>query len=304
MSVSPADLFAGIMPFVATVEGRSLTRAARLLGVTPSMVSRSIAKLESDLGIRLLNRTPRTVSATPEGSIFYGECQRAVAGVRHAREAVSQALESPRGVLRVSLPLALGELVVMPALPRLLSRHAGLSMEVNLTDRFVDLISENFDAVLRIGEPRSSGLKRRQLPPVRWSTVASPAYLAARGTPRRPEDLAQHNCLRFVLPNGTAQAWRFGGTRRGAEERVPTQGNLASDHPGGLLQATLAGLGLLQAHSYIVAAALADGRLVEVLKEFVPPPLPAAVLFPAGRERSPNIRVFVAAMGELLSAPR
>src|SRR6266540_1493195 len=285
MSVSLADLFAGIMPFVATVEGRTLTRAARLLGVTPSMVSRSIAKLESALGIRLLNRTPRTVSLTPEGSIFYGQCQSAVAGVRHALEAVSHALESPRGVLRVSLPLALGELVVMPALPRLLSRHAGLSMEVTLTDRFVDLISENFDAVVRIGEPRSSGLKRRQLPPVRWSTVAS------------PEDLARHNCLHFVLPNGTPQAWRFGGARRGAEERFPTQGNLASDHPGGLLQATLAGLGLIQAHRYIVGAALTDGRLVEVLKEFVPPPLPAAVLFPDGRQRSPNIRVFVAAMG-------
>src|SRR6266568_2756876 len=263
MSVSAADLFAGIMPFVATVEERSLTRAARLLGVTPSAVSRAIAKLESDLGIRLLNRTPRTVTLTPEGTLFYRECQAAVAGVRNAREAISTALESPRGVLRVSLPLALGELVVMPALPRLVSRHAGLSIEAILTDRFVDLVAENVDAVVRIGEPRSSGLKRHRLPPVGWSTVASPSYLAARGTPRRPEDLAQHNCLHFVLPNGTIQPWQF-CTKRGGAVRITTEGNLSSDHPGGLLQATLAGLGVLQAHSYMVSAAVAEGRLVEI----------------------------------------
>src|SRR3954469_18168533 len=129
MSVSSAELFAGIMPFVATVEGLSLSRAARFLGVTPSAVSRAIMKLESDLGARLLNRTPRALTLTPEGTIFYRECQAAVGGVRHAREAVSHALESPRGLLRVSLPLALGELIVMPALPRLLAGHAGLSIE-------------------------------------------------------------------------------------------------------------------------------------------------------------------------------
>jgi DNA-binding transcriptional LysR family regulator len=300
---SAAELFDGIMPFVATVEGRSLTRAARLLGVTPSAISRGIAKLESDLGVRLLNRTSRTVTLTPEGTLFYRECQSAVAGVRKARAAVSTALESPRGVLRVSLPLALGELIVMPALPRLLGRHAGLSIEATLTDRFVDLVAENMDAVVRIGEPRASGLKRHRLPAVRWSTVAAPAYLAARGTPRSPEELAQHNCLRFVLPSGTDQPWQF-SARRGAVARIATQGTLSSDHPGGLLQATLAGLGLLQAHSYMVASAVAEGRLVEVLAEFAPPPLPAAVLFPEGRERAPNIRVFVAAMAELLALPR
>jgi DNA-binding transcriptional LysR family regulator len=301
MSVSAVDLFAGIMPFVATVEGRSLTRAARLLGVTPSAVSRAIAKLESDLGARLLNRTPRSVTLTPEGTLFYRECQAAVAGVRRAREAVSTALESPRGLLRVSLPLALGELVVMPALPRLVARHAGLAIEALLTDRFVDLAAENVDAVVRIGAPRSSGLKRHQLPPVRWATVASPSYLAARGTPRKPEELAQHNCLHFILPSGMVQPWQF-GARRGSVVRIASEGNLASDHAGGLLQATLAGLGLLQAHRYMVAAALADGRLVEVLAERAPPPLPLAVLFPSGRERSPNIRAFVGSMVELMSS--
>src|SRR4051812_40485548 len=127
------DLFAGIMPFVATVEARSFTRAARTLGVTPSAVSKAITKLESELGVQLLVRSARVVSLTEEGASFYRECRNAVASVRIARESASQAQATPRGVLRVSLPLALGELVIMPALPRLLARHPGLSIETMLT---------------------------------------------------------------------------------------------------------------------------------------------------------------------------
>jgi len=300
MTAATTDLFAGVMPFVATAEARSVTRAARLLGVTPSAISRALTKLESELGVRLLVRTARTVALTPEGELLYRDCQAAVAGVRHAKQAVSAALVSPRGALRVSLPLALGELVVMPALPRLVARHPGLTIEAMLADRFVDLAAENVDAVVRIGEPRSTGLKRHALSPVRWSTVASPSYLAARGEPRTPDELAQHNCLHFILPAGTTQPWQL-STKRGVV-KVPTRGNLASDHPGGLVQAALAGLGLLQAHAYTVAAAIADGRLVEVLADHAPPPLPMAVLYPAGRGRSPNIRAFVAAMVELTSS--
>ena len=299
MSASTADLFVGIVPFVATAELRSVSQAARKLGITPSSVSRAITRLETELGIRLLHRTPRTVTLTPEGELFYRDCQLAVAGVRNARAAVSAALAAPRGRLRVSLPLALGELVVMPALPRLVSRHPGLSIEAIITDRYVDLASENIDAVVRIGAPRSTGLKRHRLPAIRWATVASPAYLAARGTPRTPDELARHNCLHFVLPNGTTQAWQFAG-RRGVA-RIATAGNLASDHPGGLLQAALAGLGLVQVHAYTAASALADGRLVEVLADAAPPALPMAVLYPAGRERSANIRAFVEEMVELTS---
>src|SRR3569623_2685143 len=248
MSASTADLFVGIVPFVATAELRSVSQAARKLGITPSSVSRAITRLETELGIRLLHRTPRIATLTPEGELFYRDCQLAVAGIPSLRAAVSAALAAPRGRLRVSLPLALGELVVMPALPRLVSRHPGLSIEAIITDRYVDLASENIDAVVRIGAPRSTGLKRHRLPAIRWATEASHAYLAARGTPRTPDELARHNCLHFVLPNGTTQAWQFAIRRGGA--RIATAGNLASDHPGGLLKVALAGLGLVQVHAY------------------------------------------------------
>ena len=301
MSKRNADLLANVMPFVMTVEERSLTRAAQILGVTPSAISRAITKLESDLGVRLLNRTPRAITLTQEGTLFYRECQNAVAGVRKARDAVSQAQRSPTGAMRVSLPLALGERVVMPALPRLLAAHPGLSIEAILTDRYVDLAAEKFDAVLRIGPQRNSDLRIHPLPPVRWCTAASPAYLARQGVPHRPEDLRHHNCLRFVLATGASQPWLF-KARGGKVARFVVEGNLASDNPHGLLEAALAGFGMIQAHSYLVAIAISEGRLVEVLKEFAAPPLPLAILFPPGRERSPKTRAFIEAMTELVSA--
>src|SRR5262249_9941509 len=147
MSARVADVFSGVMPFVATVEARSITRAARLLGLTPSSVSRALTRLEAELGVMLLHRTARDVTLTDEGTLFYRECQSAVAALRNARDAVVPAQTSPTGLLRVSLPLALGGSIVLPALPRLLARHPGLSIEAVLTDRFVDLASERFDAV-------------------------------------------------------------------------------------------------------------------------------------------------------------
>lgn len=297
-----SDLFAGILPFVATAEARSLTGAGRRLGVTPSAVSKAIARLESELGVRLMNRTARAVTLTDEGMVLYRESLNAVAAMRNAREAVGQRQGTARGTLRVSLPLALGELVIMPALGPLLARFPGLHIEASLTDRPVDLTAENFDVVVRIGRfARATGLARRTLPPVRWATVAAPSYLARRGTPLRPGDLGEHNCLQFILPRGVPQPWHF-SSGAGSSAAVTVRGNLASDHPGGLLQATLAGLGLLQVHRYIVAHAIAQGRLVEVLAEHQPPPLPTAVFFAAGRGRSPKVRVFVDAMVDLFAA--
>jgi DNA-binding transcriptional LysR family regulator len=301
MSPPAADLFAGILPFVATAEARSFTRAAAALGVTPSAISKAISKLEAELGVRLLQRSARAVTLTHEGTLFYRECRNAVAGVRGARDAVAHTHQAPRGLLRVSLPLALGELVIMPALPRLLARHPGLSVETVLTDRHVDLVAERFDAVVRIGRPRPSELTRHRLPAVRWATVAAPAYLGRHPAPRRPEQLVEHNCLCFILPNGTPQPWQFKG-RGGAAVRLAAAGNLASDHPGGLVAATLAGLGMLQAHRYIVAGALKEGRLVEVLADHAAPALPLALFFPASHARSPKVRAFVDAVDELLAA--
>ena len=291
------------MPFVATAEVRSFTRAAVRLGVTPSAISKAISKLESELGVRLLHRTPRTVALTHEGELFYRECQSALANLRNARDGVSTAQRQPQGTLRVSLPLGLGEVVFMPALPKLLSRYPGLSLQASLTDRNVDLVGEKYDAVVRIGNHTAPGLVKRDLPSVRWATVASPLYLARRGVPENPQALASHNCLRLLIHKGPPQTWSFAAPR-GKAQQLETAGNLTSDHPGGLLQAALAGLGVIQVHHYIVAGSLAEGRLVEVLANHAPPPLPMQLLFRNGQARTANSQAFTQLVNELLAPAR
>jgi DNA-binding transcriptional LysR family regulator len=173
-----ADLFSGVLPFVAAAEAHSFRVAARKLGLTPSAVSKAITRLEARLGLRLLNRTARAVSLTEEGQAFLRGCQEAVLNVRSAEERVQQAHRAPRGRLTVSLPLLLGKLVVLPALKQFCERYPALSVHVSLTDRVVSLADEDVDAVVRVGTLANSRLSARKLRDVRWVTVAAPAYLA------------------------------------------------------------------------------------------------------------------------------
>lgn len=281
------------MPFVAAAEEGSLTAAARRLRVTTSAVSEAVSRLEADLGVRLLARSPRQVTLTEEGRQFLRDCQGAASLIEVARTTASHAQQAPRGTLKVSLPLTLGELVVAPALPRLLARYPALAVDANFTDQYVDLERGGFDAVVRIGRPAPSTLIRHRLPPIRMVTVAAPSYVARCGVPLTVAALAQHNCLQFVLPTGARQRWLF------STGAVATSGTVSSDHPGALVQLALAGVGLLQVHHYAVAAALADGRLVEALSDHLAPALPLGVLFSSARAKAPRVRAFVEAMDEL-----
>lgn len=295
MTGGSLDPFSGVLPFVTAAEARSFRAAARKLGVTPSAVSKAITRLETRLGLRLLNRSTRSVSLTEEGEAFLRGCQKAIVSVRDAEEQVVQAQRAPRGRLTLSLPLLLGKLVVLPALPQFCERFPALSVHANLTDRVLSLTDENVDAVVRVGSLEDSRLSARSLGAVRWVTVAAPAYLARRGVPRTPAELVAHNCLKFVLPNGTAQEWQFAapGSKPAS---VKTAGSLSCDHGEGLIEAACAGLGVFQAHDYSVAAALAAGRLLEVLADYSTPGPPISLLVAPGKRRSPKIRAFVELM--------
>jgi len=299
MKDGSADLFSGVLPFVTAAEAQSFRVAARKLGLTPSAVSKAITRLEARLGLRLLNRTSRSVSLTDEGEAFLRGCQEAVTSVRAAEERVLQAHRAPRGRLTVSLPLLLGQLVVLPVLKQFCDRYPGLSVHAKLTDRAVSLTDENVDAVVRIGKIPNSRLAAKKLRDVRWVTVAAPSYLAQRGIPRTPEELASHNCLKFVLPNGTVQEWQF-GTRGNELRATPTPGSLLCDHGGGLIEAACAGLGLFQAHDYSIAQPVTAGRLVEVLSDFSVTGPPIWLLMAPGRRRAPKVRAFVEFVVELL----
>jgi len=286
MSALRADLFDGLVPFIATAEAASFREAARVLGVTASAISKAVARLEASVGVRLLHRTSRRVTLTTDGEEFLGQCRDAVERVRAARDVLTQKERAPRGLLRVSLPDTFGCRVVA-ALPSLLVAHPTLEVEAILTNRFVQLADENIDVVVRVGAPGDSRCIVRRVRVLRLATVASPAYLARHGAPRLPEEIARHNCLRFVGANGRAQPWAFRGVSPFA-----VSGNFAADQGDALLAAAVAGVGLLQAPDVMVADQLARGELVEVLRGHAAPGPPLNILFAPGRVASPKVRAF------------
>jgi len=286
--------FAGLVPFLATAEARSFSQAARTLGVTVSAISKTVAKLEAELGVRLLHRTSRRVTLTSEGEAFLPICREAVERARAARNTVAAIQRAPRGLLRVSMPLPLGP-VVVPALPRLLAPNPGLSVHAVVTDRNVRLADESIDLAIRIGEVADSRLVRYPLRTPRFITAAAPSYLARRGAPATPEDLEHHAALAFVTPAGRPRPFVFA-------ERKPISpaGPLTADHGDSLVAAAVAGAGIVQALDFMLARELATGALVEVLADHPSPGPPMALLCAPGRQSSPRIRAFVTFATELL----
>lgn len=293
------DLFSGVLPFVRAAEERSFGRAAVSLGITTAAVSKAVKKLEDDLGVKLLDRTSRAVSLTRDGEVFLERCRRAVADVQSARAALQGTRREPQGELSVTLPFILAPLVV-PQLARLGAQYPRLAFELHVSDRVARLGDESYDVAIRMGELDTSSLIARLVRRTRWVTVASPSYLARRAAPARPGELAAHNCLRFVAPNGKPRQWSFADAGR----TVPTEvtGNLVVDHGDSLLVAAEAGMGICQVLDFMVEAKLRDGRLVELLGDFAAEgPSIHAVSTPA-RARSANVRAFTAALAESLRA--
>ena len=285
-----------VEPFVRVAEAGSFRRAAERLGVTPAAVSKAVSKLEEELGVRLLERTSRHVALTPEGRTFLTHARAALDHLQAGRDLVADKSGIVQGNLRISVPYVLGR-TVTAALPRLAARHPRLSFDMRLTDRQVDLATEEVDVALRIGTlPDDADLIARPLRRPRWATVASPGYLGRRGTPSDPRDLTDHDCCVFVAPTGTDTPFRFAG--RDALE-VPAL--LRVDQGELLVEAAVAGLGLCQAFDWMVAPHLSAGRLIEVLRHVAAegPPLHAVVL--PRRRKAPRVRAFLEFLDELLA---
>jgi LysR family transcriptional regulator for bpeEF and oprC len=296
--MSELGLFDGIVPLVAVIDQGSFRGAAKVLSVTPSAVSKAVSRLEEELGVRLLHRTSRSVSLTPEGEAFVVRAKDAVGQLRAARDGAQQASRAVVGTLRASLPLSLARLVIAPALPRLLSAHPGLQLDLVLTDRKVSLADENIDLALRVGELDESGLPVRKLGRLRHLTVAHPDYLRQRGIPAHPSELGAHDCLSFVFANGRDRTWRY---REGGQDLFfEPKGPLRADEGLALVEAARAGLGIVQAMDFMVQPGLDAGAFVEILAEFRPEGPPVAVVFAPGRRESPRVRVFVAFVEALL----
>lgn len=218
-------------------ETRSFTRAAGDLGLTQSGLSRAISRLESELGVRLLQRNTRSVSLTPDGQMLYERCAPLLAELAETEKLMLDRRSSPSGLLKISTPSLFGRKVVMPLIGELTMRYPQLRIEAVMTDRLVDIVDEGFDALLRTGEIQDQRLIARTLPPLRWVTVAAPSYLARFGTPQNVEDLKAHNCIAVRnLRNGRLVDWQF--MRDGKVQDVAVEGRLIFDIGDAMVDAT------------------------------------------------------------------
>ena len=276
--------------FVRVVESGSFAAAARSLGTTPSAASKRVSGLESRLGVRLLARTTRRLALTEPGAELFARASRILHDIERAEVAVSRHGGAPRGTLRVSVPTAFGESRVVPALGRFLEKHPEVSVELSVSDRFVDVVSERFDLAVRVGTVSAEGLVVRRLGEATAVVVAAPAYLDARGEPETPDDLLRHECIRYTLVP-TGNEWRF--TDRRGPRAVPVSGRIASDHGGSIREAALQGLGIAWLPRFMVEEDLRGGRLRALLTRWETRTYPIQAVLPPGRAPLPKTRAFV-----------
>ena len=278
-SASDVDLNR-VAVFLRVVELQSFTAAAEALGLPKSSVSRSVARLEEELGVQLLQRTTRTVQLTDAGRLYFDESSRALSALEEARERLSQLDARPQGAVRITAPVDLGALVLASLASRFVRRTPGITLEFILTGRIVNLVEEGVDLAVRAGPLRDSSLIARRVNGLEAWLFASPAYLDARGTPSSLADLAGHDCVLFRPKRGTGE-WTLIGP--GGETRITVQGPIAADDYTFAREAVLAGAGIGLLPAVQCEQDVARGRLVRLLPAYSGPSAPLHVVWPASR---------------------
>jgi DNA-binding transcriptional LysR family regulator len=271
--------FDDILAFIRVVESESYTKAARRLGISKSMVSRRVARLEGKFGTRLLIRSTRGLTPTEAGRAFAERAAHALAELEEAEAAVAEGEREPSGALRIATPLSFGSMHLGPALAEFAQQYARISLDVSFSDRFVDLVEDGFDAAIRIGVLKDSSLIGRKLSPIRALLAASPDYLARHGRPATPRDLLHHRCLIYSGP-GSDEQWRFRTGERWLA--IKPSGPFRADNGEVLRDAAVAGLGITALPSFILSPALESGALEPILTDFALPERGLYVLRHAG----------------------
>lgn len=295
------DRIGALATFLQVAETRSFTAAARQTGVSASAVGKAIARLEERLGVRLFHRSTRSVTLTAEGALFLERSRRIVSEIEAAELELSQSRDAPAGKLRVSLPLI--GMLMMPPIMAFMRAYPAIELDLDFTDRVVDVIEEGFDAVIRTGEARDSRLMMRSAGSFPHAVVASPAYLAERGTPQVPEDLSGHACLHHKYPStGRLERWPL--VRDGADLDIalPVTATASTLEP----QICMAeeGFGLACLPRFAIRRQLERGTLVSVLDGRLRVASSFHILWPASRHPAPKVATFVAFMAEnLLKEP-
>jgi DNA-binding transcriptional LysR family regulator len=269
----------------------SLSAAGRELGVSTPAVSKRLAQLESRLGVRLLARTTRRVSLTPEGELYLDNARRILADIDDVERQLAGAMAAPSGLLRVNTTLGFGRSHIAPLVSQFAKAHPRIQVQLQLTVDPPPLTDDAFDVCVRFGEPPDARVVARMLAPNRRLLCASPAYLERNGTPKSPADLAQHNCIGIRQGDQAYGVWRLASGRRA--EAVKVRGNLSSNDGEIAVNWALAGHGIVMRAEWDIARYLRSGRLKQVLENWKTPPADIHAVYPQRHQVSARVRTFV-----------
>lgn len=284
------DTLTSMKVFAAVVEAESFTAAADRLEMSRAMVSKYVASLEHRLGTRLLQRTTRRLRLTESGAAYFERCVQIVAAVAEAEEGTVNLNTTPRGTLRLTMPVSFGILHMGPLISAYLKHYPEVKIDIQLSDRRMDLIEEGLDLAIRIGTLTESGLIVRRLASDSLVVCGSPEYLREHGTPQHPADLSAHNCLLYTY-SATGEEWKLKG--REGEVSVKVSGTLRATNGDMVKLAALGGVGLIYQPRFLVSEELRDGRLVEVLADYRQTELGVYAVYPSRTHLSAKVRSFV-----------
>jgi len=287
------DQLQAIRAFARVVEAGNFTRAADSLDMPNATLSKLVQELEAHLGVRLLQRTTRRVTVTPEGQDYYAKATRVLRDLEDIDSSFNIARSKPRGHLRIDVGGSTARDVLVPLLPDFLARYPDIRIDLGVSDRSVDLIGDNVDCVIRGGALDASSLVARGIGQATMVTCASPEYLRHNGIPAYPEELRNgHRLVSYLSPqNGRAVPFRF--ERDGERSELKIEHRIGVNESNAHLAACVAGLGIIQTFSYAAGSALRDGSLVEILADWRPAPYPFHVVYPHNRYVTHRLRVFI-----------
>jgi DNA-binding transcriptional LysR family regulator len=284
------DSLGSLNAFVRAAETRSFTVAGRQLGVSSSAIGKSVARMEERLGVRLFHRSTRSITLTAEGALFLDRCRRIFSEIEAAELELSQTHEAPRGTLRVGLPLV--GMLMIPTLAAFMRTYPEIMLDLDFSDRIIDVIEEGFDAVVRFADAGDTRLMSRALGTYRRRLVAAPAYLAAKGVPKTPDDLKAHACLHHRFPTSRRfEQWPLPPEHAGVEIELPKTAVASTLEP--LIYMAEQGLGIAYLPDFAIGRQLREGLLVTVLDDYTDRSGPLRVLWPSSRHLAPKLRAFV-----------
>jgi len=280
----------GMMVFAQVVQSKSFSKAAEVLGMSKSSVSKKVSFLEDRLGVRLLNRTTRKLGLTEVGQVFYERCERIMSEAEEAELAITRLQDEPRGHLKLSAPVSFGVKHLGKPLAEFMGRYEDLSLDMVLNDRFIDIIDEGFDMALRIGRLEDSSLIAKKIGSSRLMVSASTAYWDKHGRITDPSDLENHTCLTYSLARDASQ-WIF--QENGKEFSVKIKGNIKVNNGDTLRSMAIAGAGVLISPAFIIGGDVAEGRLELALEKFETEPINIYAVYPHNRHLSAKVRLLV-----------